>query len=101
MADVFIIVNKSTLGTEDEQIAVDAVVLSSRKILSKNPMMKGILESHIEDAQSFWERDGGKGEVPVDDLFRYLNGMFSGIHSIGSIVSDTQAKELIKQSGGL
>ena len=101
MADVFIIVNKSTLGTEDEQIAVDAVVLSSRKILSKNPMMKGILESHIEDAQSFWERDGGEGNVPTDKLFRYLGGMWSSIYSKGSIISDTQARELVKQSGGL
>ena len=100
MSDVFIIMNKSTLGTEDEQVVVDAVVLASKKILSKKPMMKGILESHMEEAQSFWERDGGDGDVPTDKLFRYLGGMWSGIYSKGSIVSDERARELIKQSGG-
>ena len=101
MPNVFIIMDKSTMGDENPQVTVVAVVLSSKKILSKNPMMKGILEGSMEDAQFFWERDGGKGEVPVDKLFGYLGGLWSGIYSKGSIVSDTQAKELIKQSGGL
>jgi len=101
MADVFVIMNKSTLGTEDEQIVVDAIVLSSKKVLSKNQMMKGLLEVQMEEAQSFWERDGGDGNVPTDKLFKYLGGMWSGIYSKGSIVSQDRARELIKQNGGI
>ena len=100
MPNVFIIMDKSTMGDENPQVSVVAVVLSSKKILSKKPMMKGILESHMEEAQSFWERDGGDGNVPTDKLFRYLGGMWSGIYNKGSIVSDERARELIKQSGG-
>ena len=101
MANVFIIMDKSTMGDEDEQVNVKAVVLASRKILSKHDGTKLIIEEHIKDAQSFWESDGGEGEVPVDKLFGYLGGMWSSIYSKGSIISDTQARELVKQSGGL
>jgi len=101
MANVFIIMNKSTLGTEDEKVDVQAVVLGSKKILSSNLGLKSAIESHMKEAQSFWERDGGDGDIPTDKLFGYLGGMWSGIHSKGSIVSQDRARELIKQNGGI
>ena len=100
MADVFIILDRSNMDTEDRP-EVKAVVLSSRKVLGRNPVIKHAVEGNIGDAQSFWERDGGEGQVPSDKLFGYLQTMWSGINNYGMIVSAEHAREFVKQSGGI
>jgi len=83
---------------DKEAKRIDGVVLSSRKILGPG---KDHLEMNITDAQRFWEADGNSGEVSLEKLFGYLLHMNLSAYRMGILLPIDDAREFIKEGGGI
>ena len=101
MADVWIMHNNIGEGEDYWKSHVLAVVLRNHKVIAKDDEDKELLEYDIKMAQSRYERAGRSGNMPTEDLFRYLSGLHQKIYYSGSIVSIEDAREYVKLSGGM
>lgn len=77
---------------------IQGVVLASKKVLGNR---KKILQMQVDDAQDSWLQDGNSGDVPIEELYRYLERMNMSAYHAGRILPIDEAKELIKNNGGL
>jgi len=59
------------------------------------------LQMQVDDAQDTWLQDGNSGDIPIEELYRYLERMNLSAYHAGWILPIDEAKELIKNNGGL
>ena len=97
MADVWVL---TSIKNFDAELELDAVVLGSRKILSKSEGIKEMLSSDFEAADNIWAEQND-GPMPPEELFGFLNAIHKNPHGIGQTMAAEDARELVKKSGGL
>lgn len=102
MADVWIMTNGVGEGEEAWKSGVQAVILPNRRVIAKSNEDKNLLEEQIEEAQERYNKyGGGSGEIPIDKLFDYLEGLHTSPYHLGFVVPVEEAREYVKLSGGL
>jgi hypothetical protein len=91
MADVWIMTSDAGEGEEAWKSGVQVVVLPNRKVIAKNDMDKELIEEQIKEA----------GDISIDELFYYLEGLHKSPYHLGATVPMEEAREYVKLSGGM
>ena len=75
-------------------------VLGNRKIIAKDDSYKDSLESDFEAADTIWAEQNND-PMPAEQLFGFLNAIHKNPYSIGMTMSAEEAREFVKETGGL
>ena len=97
MADVWVLQGQSGPGSE---LDLKAVVLGNRKILTQSEGLKEALEESFQAADRIMG-EGNEGEISTEELFEFLSATHNNVYGIGTTVSSEEAKELVKNNGGI
>jgi len=100
MADVFLIVDLGE-GNGAWKNNVKAAVLPNKKVLGP-PSITGHINKVIKDAEKLWNSyHPEEGEIPMERIYGRLGMSYKNHKSSGIVVTLEEAREYIKQSGGL
>ena len=96
--DVFVLVTPDFDKGEGFAKEIQGVVLPSRRVIGRD---KEYLQTQIKNAQDVWEAEGNSDDIPIEELYSSLARMNMSAYHPGWILPIDEAKELIKNSGGL
>jgi hypothetical protein len=100
MADVWLLVDLGE-GNGEWKNNIKAAVLPNKKVLGA-PSVTGHINKVIKDAEKLWNlHHSEEGEVPMERIYGSLGTSYKNHKNMGIVIPLEEAREYIKQSGGL
>ena len=100
MADVWILADARD-GGDSWKSNVKAVVLPSKKVISRSKRFSSLISKQISMAESMWAgATDDNSSITTEAMYNALNRWHGNPYSMGVIVPVEDAREYIKQSGG-